>query len=350
VSKKKNSGLPLLLALLWLGSGVADATTFLRLQSTFLGDGWFQYQMSVMNDPFFTEADITWAGINFTNEIDQSGDSTNWSYAGRNEPDSGWSFTHGIPARPYTETFLIRSSETSYRLGGGTNADGAVFLMSLYLAGIYPGMASGVVSQNIVGYANTPCLIPCRPEDADGSPTNFVYDLKLLPDIRINRLVPGAGGIDGVDFTWGYESTLLLQGTTDFIQWTNIAYIWSSPPETVWSTNQSLGDYGQFFRVELVADGYATNLPPLNNAVSAPQAIAKAGASIMRLPGCRIVGGQVVLDLATQPGQQVQVEAVNANGMVLQKQQLLSKGSSATVDFDTSSLPSPVFFQAVLVP
>jgi hypothetical protein len=343
-------GAPLLWALLWLGSGTAEATTFLRLQSTFLGDGWFQYQMSVMNDPFFTEADITWAGINFTNEIDQIEDSTNWIYAGRNEPYSSWLFTNGIPARPYTETFLIRSSETSYRLAGGTNGQGALILMSLYPAGIYPGMASGVFSQNIVGYANTPCLIPCRPEDADGSPTNFVYDLKLLPDIEINHLVQGPSGFDGVDFTWGFKSTFLLQGTMDYNRWTNIAYLWSSPPETVWSTNQSLGDYGQFFRMELVSDGYATNLPPLSRAGSVTKVAAKAGAATTRVSGCKLAGGQIVLNFATQPGQHVQLDAMNANGTVLQKQQVLSTGQSATVCFDAASLPSPVFFQAVLVP
>jgi hypothetical protein len=347
---KPKLGLPLLLALCLAGCGTAQATTFLEWQSTYLGDGWFQYQMSVMNDPFFTEADITWAGINFTNQIDQSGDSTNWSYVGRSEPFSGWSFTNGMPARPCTETFLVRSSETSYRLASGTNADGALVAMSLSLAEVYPGMGSGVFSQNIVGYANLPCLVPCRPEDADGSPTNSVFDLKLVPDVNINRLVQEDGVVDGVDFTYDYPSTFLLQGTLDFNHWTNIAYIWSYPPETVWTTNRSLGDYGQFFRVAIVAGDYTTNLPPLNNAKFASKAVAKGGTATTRVSGCQFASGKVVVKVTTQPGRLVLVQAINGRGTVLQSQQVLPKGSSATVNFDVASLPNPVFFQAVLVP
>jgi hypothetical protein len=337
--KKSKLGLPWLLAFCLMAWSTVRATTFLEWQSTYLGNGWFQYQMTVMNDPFFTEADITWVGINFTNQIDQSGDSTNWSYAGRNEPFSGWSFTNGIPARPYTETFLVRSSETSYRLASGTNnADGALILMSLNLAGYYPGASNAVYSQNIVGYGELPCLVPCRPEDADGSPTNFVYDLKLVPDIQINQLVQGIGGVDGVDFTWDAASTLLLQGTADFQHWTNISYIWSTPPETVWTNNTLLSNYGQYYRLELVADGHQSNLPPLSNAVAATRAVTKISNPTARVSGCQFLNGKLAVSITTQPGRMVQVQSV------------LSNGSWATVAFDVASLPNPAFFQAVLVP
>lgn len=49
--KRRGRGLSLLLGLFWLGPGIAGATTFLTLQSTYLGDGWFQYQMSQAAKP-----------------------------------------------------------------------------------------------------------------------------------------------------------------------------------------------------------------------------------------------------------------------------------------------------------
>jgi len=45
-------------------------------------------------------------------------------------------------------------------------------------------------------------------------------------------------------------------------------------------------------------------------------------------------------------GQHVQLGA----GTVLQSQQLVATKSSVTASFDSASLPSPVFFQAVAVP
>jgi hypothetical protein len=351
MGEKTTRGLPLLLGLLWLGSGIASATTFLTLQSTFLGNGWFQYQMTVMNDPFFTEADITgFEIITFTNQIDQINGTQGWAYTGIT---NGWAFTNGYPARPYVETFLVRSSETSYRLSSGTNLDGAFVLLSLVLTEMYPGVAEGVVSGNIVGYVLMPCLVPCSPEEADGSPTNFVYTLKLLPDVIINSLIQTNSQIYGVDFTWDSESTFLLQGTADFNVWTNIAYVWSYPPETLWTTNTPLNAYGSFFRVALVADGHSTNLPPLTSSLAlTPKTVAQGSLTLTtpRVTGCQFARGKVVVNLATQPGQTVQVKAVDSHGTIRQTQPVVAAGASATVSFDAASLPSPVFFRAVAVP
>jgi len=336
----------LLLLLALFGYGIAKATTFLTLQSTYLGDGWFQYQMNVMNDPFFAEADITGLGINFTNQIDQTDGTAGWSYQGTND----WEFTNGYPVRPYSETFLIRSSATSYRLGLATNVDGAIVLMSLVLTEMYPGMAEGVISENIVGYAMMPCLVPCDAADADGSPTNFTYVLKLLPDVAINQLIQTNGNIYGMDFTWDSDSTFLLQGSTDLNNWTNAAYIWSYPPETVWTTNTSLNDYGQFFRVELVADGHATNLPPLASAFTmASKAKAKASLSSTspRVTGSQFVNGKFLVKIATQKGQTVSVQALDSHGSIHQSQEVTPTGTSVTATFNVGNLPNPVFFNAV---
>jgi hypothetical protein len=50
--------LPAFLMLFLLGLGNCLATTFLQFDSTYLGDGWFQYHLEVMKDPFFTSATI----------------------------------------------------------------------------------------------------------------------------------------------------------------------------------------------------------------------------------------------------------------------------------------------------
>jgi hypothetical protein len=123
------------------------------------------------------------------------------------------------------------------------------------------------------------------------------------------------------------------------------------PPETVWTTNAPLNNDGQFFRVELVADGYATNLPPLASALAFP-AESKAAISLAtpRVASCRPVNGKIAVTVAAQPGQAVLVQAMGRHGAILQAQQAVAHASSVTVSFDASTLPSPVFFQATLVP
>jgi hypothetical protein len=341
-------GWPLLLACFWLGLGTAGATTFLQFQSTALGDGWFQYQLQAMKDPFFVEADITSVGIGFTNEIDHNSSQANWTNSDWNSSYSTWSFNSAYPTPPYQETFLIRSSETGYKLG--TNFNGSIILMSLILNDYYPHSEGGIFSQNVVGYAFVPCLVPCRPEEADGSPTNFVFTLKLLPDVSISQLLQTDGYIYGVDFIWDGTSTFVLQGSPNLNNWTNIAYVWSDPPETVWTTDRNLADFGSFFRVEMVSNGHNTNLPPLNSNVAlTSKAVAKTSliTTTPRVTGCKPAGSTMVVNLATQPQQACTVQAMNSHRVILQSQQVSPTGTSATVSFDANSLPSPVYFQVI---
>ena len=90
---REKSFLILVLSFGFLGLqlGLANATTFLELQSTYLGDGWFQYKMSVMNDPFFREADITGFGMPFTNQARVGTNSSEWINKSTNGYSS-WSF------------------------------------------------------------------------------------------------------------------------------------------------------------------------------------------------------------------------------------------------------------------
>ncbi|HEU5396783.1 MAG TPA: hypothetical protein VFV81_06425 [Verrucomicrobiae bacterium] len=331
--------IPIIL-LAWMAVGTAWGTTFLTLQSTYLGDGWFQYRMNVMDDPFFLQADIVSVQFTtFTNLIDRVDGTNGWSYTATN----GWEFTNSIPERPYSETFLMRSPETSFRLA--TNADGAVSVFSLVLSDFNPSSAA---SGNLVGYAYMNCLVPCSPAEADGSPTNYLFVLKLLPDVVLNRLIETNGNVYGIDFNWSHDATYVLQGSSDFNSWTNITYLWGYAPETVWTTNTPLNDFGQYFRVELVAGTQTTNLPPLSSALSTPNS---SGGVSTGLPvtSCQLVAGKMAVQIATSSGQTVQVQALDSHNAVLQTQTITAQGTSVTATFDPTALPSPVYFRAAAV-
>ena len=341
--------LALLLAVFLFGPGTAKGTTFLQFDSTFLGNGWFQYRLQLMDDPFFTAVDLS-IGINFTNQIDSTG-SAIWTNSTAQTNYSDWASSVSYRPRPYEEVFLVRSSEPSYRQGTvGGPASGATLLMGLYLAAKNPLSDIGLVSENMVGYVNIPCLIPCQPGDADGSPTNFSYTLKLVPDVIIQQLIQTNGAVSGVDFVWEAESTFLLEASKNLTTWTNIAYVWSTPSETLWTTNQSLNNLGQFFRLELVAEGHKTNLPPLNTSglvasFSAVKTQTVAQLVVPRVASCKIDQGSIAVNLITQAKQNYTVNAVDSHKVVRASQSLSATGDSATVHFDPKNLPTPVFFQ-----
>ena len=249
--------------------------------------------------------------------------------------------------------FLVRSAETSYRLGANGVTDGALVTFSLYLAEFNPWAFGGVASANIVGYAGFPCLVPCPPEQADGSPTNFSYALKLVPDVVIQQLIQSNGVIAGVDFSWDYNSTFLLQASTELTTWTNVAYLWSYAPETLWTNNTPLNDFGQFFRLELVASDQTTNLPPLNSHVLPAKTAAtktSVAATVPRVCGCQVFQGNIAVSVATQPKQNYIVSALDSHKVVQATQLLTATGNSATVYFNAKSLPTPVFFQVASTP
>lgn len=348
MDKRLKACLPLLLALFWAGLGTARATTFLELQSTYLGDGWFQYRMNVLNDPFFTQVSVTGLQIGFTNEIDHSTTSANWFNTDSANAYSSWSFS-SIPQPPFGVTCMIRSSETAYKLETNQFNGDALVTSFLNLTGIYPGILSGggVFSQNVVGCANMPCLVPCPPEGADNSPTNFVYDLKLAPDVVIKQLIQTNGQIQGVDFLWGSEATFVLQGTSDFKNWTNIAYVWSYPPETIWTTNQTLNSRGSFFRLELVTDGHSTNLTPLVSNLAVKPKIPIHTPPV--ITSCRLTGENIVVGVSSSsPGQGYYLQALDSGLVVRQSQFVISSGFPTTVNFAAASLPNPVFFRVLL--
>jgi hypothetical protein len=198
-----------------------------------------------------------------------------------------------------------------------------------------------------------PCLVPCSPEQVDGSPTNFVFVLKLLPDVNIDHLVLADGDIWGVDFFWNGQSTFLLQSSTDFNHWTDVAYVWSYPPETEWIADGPLNSFGQYFRMALVADGHIAdaNLPPLGSHLAlTPKTVTKIATAptTPSVARCQFADGKVTVNLVTQDGQTVQVQALDSHQAVKQTQTVTAQGTSALVTFDANNLPSPVFFQAVL--
>lgn len=307
-----------------------------------LGDGWFQYDVKVLYDPFFLEADLTQFAINITNGVDiELGTMpTNWNAT----PNltASWSFTGtNAQTRPNEQIFLMHSSATNYMLG--TNATSIV---SLVTSDIYP---PGVVSGNTVGYINVPCLLPCPPQLADHSPTNHLETIVLIDDPVIKKLLVGPSTY-GIVFDWVGDSTEVLQASRDLNNWTNITYLFGTNGETVWTTNQHLLDHGQYFRLLLAAGFQTTNVAPLSEAsLRTSPAIKSLSAATgnPRVLGCKLQGDVMSVQVAAVPGQSGQVRMLNFHGVVLQTQPFNAVSNSVVVNFSAGNVSGAVLFQAV---
>jgi hypothetical protein len=330
----------LLLSICLLVAGRTQAITFETVESTYLGDGWFQYDVKVFYDPFFLEADLVEFGIIMTNGVDAESGATpaNWNTTTNIVT---WAYTGPYPqSRPNEQIFLMHSSATNYMLG--TNA---ISLTSLVTSEIFP---AGVVSANMVGYATVPCLLPCPPEMADHSPTNHLETIVFVPDLVINKLMAGPS-VYGLTFDWSSDSTDLLQASPDMIHWTNVTYLWGTAGETLWTTNQHLLDHGRYFRLLLAAGLQTTNVAPISEVpvLKTSAAIKTLGSNSARVTGCKVLGDIVSVQVATASGQSCQVRMLNTHGAVLQTQSFTAASNSVVVNFSTKNVTGPILFQAV---
>ncbi len=345
-----------LLSLLCLWPQASGAYDQIELESTYLGDGWFRYRLRSFPDPFFSFFDLGGLVLfSFTNRAEYGVDPLEWQNYGTNQC-TGWHWQEGLPwdyhqARPYERVFVVRSTECHFRrndleFSGAAECD--LITMSLALASDM--CPPPWCSWNMVGYASVRCLAPCSAAEADGSPTNLVSRISLIPDIKIDRLLSEGERIVGLSFSWFQESTVQLEASADFVSWRPIYYIYGSPPSTDWMSPRPLNADGKFFRLRLVAGGHATNLPPLNpfsQDAMAPPAGTKTLETDSRVfapTQARIVKAVprtsgMDLTIAAQPGTRYTVALRTIEGKVLDSRQRVAAAETETVWLELPRAP-----------
>ncbi len=302
------------------------ATTFLEVESAYLGDGWFSYRVKLCNDPFVGEALVNTFALTFTNWIENGVPPTDWT---NNVPQSGWNYalTNWWQDRPYERTFYARSSERTYRFA----PYGCIVTFSLIPSEVTDGQWF-FTSENIVGYAQLPCLIPCPPDQADASPPDYEYDWKLVPDIEMGPLVLTNGRPFGITYIWPASGLVEVQSTFDFKNWSPITRINGTGGTTTWTTNTPIDLSGSNFRVQLISGNILGNIIQTKPTTSALH--------------CTPNGHTVTIDFnATTDGPYL-VEARTMQNKAVASTTTIVKAGKATASFVTDNLPNIVTFSA----
>ncbi len=234
--------------MLWIigvvGSPGVRAKDVLEVESRYAGEGWFYYRVRTLEDPFF--AGIAFGQLvpyPFTNYVTTRLPSswTNYYYDGH----WGGIMYDSTLAQPRINeiVFLARSTSTNFKKGELSTTISLTFPPF-----IFRGITLG-------GYVNMEALVPCSPQESDGSYARLFSRLELLPDIRIDELIVTNGEVHGLKFSWAMQSTMELQGSDDLEHWSSITQFAGNPPQTVWTTGAVLNPAGPFYRLLLIYGG-----------------------------------------------------------------------------------------------
>jgi hypothetical protein len=204
------------------------------------------------------------------------------------------------------------------------------------------GSLGKVCSANVVGYCNFAALVPCLPDQQDVSP-NPLYTNTTYSDIVISDLVKDSTGVHGVTFpNYGFAGKYLLEASPDLKSWRKVAYIYSQPYFTTWTTNVDLGQWGSFFRLDYVGYGAiaSTNLPPLDGPSLLGAGCLSRSASVKAVPQVGFSQkGRLKIQLQTAPGRNYLVRLYEA-GKVVWATQCAASQTQTTLDLPATGLPS----------
>jgi hypothetical protein len=352
-SKKSQASLGLwvaALSLLSVASASADRQ-WLVADSTYLGDGNFQYHIGFRWNPLFYgttfyEASVSttnWAGV--TNWVDAGTVAPGWHSVsnGQWENDEYMPYSTGS----YDAVFQIQSSLTNYQQG--------MIFISLGADQFFGSWANGkffTTLESLWGYWYGPALIPCLPEEQQPIPASLSTNLSY-PDMSIKELLRGSNGIYGIVFSnFDCVSTCLLEASSDLSTWRKVAYLYGTNGLSTWTTTNDLGRWGNFFRLDYIGYGFLdfSALPPLDptpaKLLALPPNCVKPAVSVNQT--ILRVGDKLRLHLDALPGQTYQVQ-VSQDGKTVWSTQSTATSTNTTVDLPMKQLPASGLIHATIL-
>lgn len=242
-SRTKTTGYCLLAATAICIASSAAAFDSLVLRSTCLGEGRFQYELQIADDPWIKR----YEGMHFHAFTNASllVPVSRWT---NTSTDASWSYqdmTNGVAAPlPHPQTVLFEAHSTSAAFRRGVALVGFIFAHQ-------DDLVSKSVPVTLAGFARMAALVPCAAGDADGSPDTLSSAFAFHDDITVQNLVTLSNHVYGLSFDFPLESTVVVQGSPDIKNWTNISYALGNPGVTTWTSAVPIEAKGPFFRVLL---------------------------------------------------------------------------------------------------
>ena len=243
----------------WLALGIllitvlhCSANTFATCTSSYLSNGWFRYDLTLCDDPFFTEVSNLGLSVPVSNPAAIGPVPLGWTNFVASRGTSWHSMSTSAISRPQTVSLYLQSPFASYRSESGTVS----FVASVN------DLISPYTSANMAGYGPVACLIPCPPGETNGAPPEINCKFEIVPDVHIQQFLFLTNRLHGLSFSWCHNSTMQLQSSSNLINWTNTTYILGYPDTTTWTSSVPMDTLGKYFRLLLISNKHHPELIP----------------------------------------------------------------------------------------
>ncbi|NOS68962.1 MAG: hypothetical protein HOP33_03445 [Verrucomicrobia bacterium] len=313
-----------------IGLSAGHGRDVLELESRYNGDGWFEYRLRTLEDPFFKA--IRFGQLlpdPFTNYVANTLPD-HWTNFVYNGVWAGIKFDATVPQPRINEiSFSVKSGSTHFRRA----TPGFVTSIFLEFVDLYKGGGLG-------GYVNLNCLVPCSPEEADGSPPTIVSRIELIPDVKIDQLIFTNGQVHGLTYSWIQPSTVELQASHNLADWMTVARFFGNPPQTTWTTNISFSSFGQFFQLSLIANSHLAN-------TQAPVTLASTSPHSLEIPigNQEYINNEFRIGFISTPNGVYEVDYCELPGKTITTKQITASKLFTTLVFDIPEPRSAAFFK-----
>ena len=229
----------------------------LTIESTSHGDGRFDYRLTMHDDPFLLTDDTLAFGVVATGVVEVTVTPPGWSVDLTPSvvtwiSNFGISYTNHM-SRPAQYEFGLRSSFLAHRSSasfGASTVYGSLRPISM------PGFFDGIIgSMNILYYVSLNAVVPCPPDQADGSPAQHKEVYEMFSSLMIDSFYKREGELHGLYVRYdpsGYTAVVRARRHNQD-PWTDIEQFKGQAGVTCWVSDLPLKYYGNYFCAALLS-------------------------------------------------------------------------------------------------
>ena len=283
------------------------ADTSASLQTTSLGDGWFEYRFHLQYNAFFDVFDsVSW-------EVPFEGFQEFGSTDGASEVEtSDLHFCVKWLGEQPRETERVVTVRSESSLVGYAN----IYVCFLAVPSGWGG-GGGIISDNIAGYIRFQGLAPLAPGDPGLAGASTYSNAVMVPDPQITDCT-----VDSLTWNWSSGATMRIEASRDLLGWSSVTQVVNTAAVNTWVSPEPLNTYGHAFRVNLVSNKYSTAVGLLGSAKrgAAPApAILPSGIEPRK-------GGRIGIRFSSKSGHAYRVRVWDAEGRLLDQESVVADG------------------------
>jgi hypothetical protein len=236
------------LALLALSSNLcrAYASNLVMLDSEYLGDGIFEYRLTCNLQPYLERSGLSNFSLSFPGFDGVVQEAANWQrgpgFPTPPQAEASLVWLHNQTNReslPYQCAFRVRTQKPSFRLGTSQSTD----VLHWNDWAQPPGYRTHVQERLTLR-----CLVPCDPEQGDGSPPLYHDAGSDFPEISIPQCYLVSPEMLRLGITARTGLPLCLEATEDLNSWHRVGLLAASGSLTPWTVNTAGAGSLQFYR------------------------------------------------------------------------------------------------------